>query len=149
MARPAAPRSRRRGGKCTRDGVGPLLAKLTTSTEKFPSRIFTTTSRRFQNWNVKSTANFPQGFEASNFWGAPKLFGERGFAPTEQRSARPDGSKINSLTSGYQAEGHKNHRCQRKNRPPPRARPKSSRTHPQSSFVSLCQKSVHEPCGWK
>jgi acetylornithine deacetylase/succinyl-diaminopimelate desuccinylase-like protein len=38
--------------------------------------------------------------------GVPKLFGEAGFTPTEQRSARPT-LEINGLTSGYQGEGSK------------------------------------------
>lgn len=38
--------------------------------------------------------------------GAPKLFGEAGFTPTEQRSARPT-FEINGLTSGYQGAGSK------------------------------------------
>ena len=38
--------------------------------------------------------------------GVPKLFGERGFTPIEQRSARPT-LEINGLTSGYQGEGSK------------------------------------------
>jgi acetylornithine deacetylase/succinyl-diaminopimelate desuccinylase-like protein len=38
--------------------------------------------------------------------GAPQLFGELGFTPTEQRSARPT-FEINGLTSGYQGEGSK------------------------------------------
>jgi acetylornithine deacetylase/succinyl-diaminopimelate desuccinylase-like protein len=38
--------------------------------------------------------------------GPPQLFGERGFTPTEQRSARPT-FEINGLTSGYQGEGSK------------------------------------------
>ena len=36
----------------------------------------------------------------------PKLFGERGYTPVEQRSARPT-LEINGLTSGYQGEGSK------------------------------------------
>src|SRR5262249_41553776 len=36
----------------------------------------------------------------------PKLFGERGYTPFEQRSARPT-LEINGLTSGYQGEGSK------------------------------------------
>ena len=35
-----------------------------------------------------------------------KLFGERSFTPTEQRSARPT-FEINGLTSGYQGAGTK------------------------------------------
>ncbi len=38
--------------------------------------------------------------------GVPKLFGERGFTATEQRSSRPT-FEINGLTSGYQGEGSK------------------------------------------
>jgi acetylornithine deacetylase/succinyl-diaminopimelate desuccinylase-like protein len=38
--------------------------------------------------------------------GVRKLFGERGFTPTEQRSARPT-FEINGLTSGYQGKGNK------------------------------------------
>ncbi len=40
------------------------------------------------------------------FLGVPKLFGERGHTPIEQRSARPT-LEINGLTSGYQGEGNK------------------------------------------
>jgi succinyl-diaminopimelate desuccinylase len=38
--------------------------------------------------------------------GVPKLFGEEGYTPFEQRSARPT-FEINGLTSGYQSEGSK------------------------------------------
>lgn len=38
--------------------------------------------------------------------GVPKLFGERGFTPMEQRAARPT-FEINGLTSGYQGQGNK------------------------------------------
>ncbi len=38
--------------------------------------------------------------------GVPELFGENGFTPFEQRSARPT-LEINGLTSGYQGEGSK------------------------------------------
>ena len=40
------------------------------------------------------------------FLGVPELFGEKGFSPNEQRSARPT-FEINGLTSGYQGEGSK------------------------------------------
>ncbi|HUA68795.1 MAG TPA: dipeptidase [Candidatus Saccharimonadales bacterium] len=44
--------------------------------------------------------------ELQKLLGVKKLFGERGFSPTEQRSARPT-FEINGLTSGYQGEGSK------------------------------------------
>ncbi|HYV28722.1 MAG TPA: dipeptidase [Candidatus Eisenbacteria bacterium] len=44
--------------------------------------------------------------EYQKFLGVPALFGERGFTPHEQRSARPT-LEINGLTSGYQGEGSK------------------------------------------
>jgi acetylornithine deacetylase/succinyl-diaminopimelate desuccinylase-like protein len=44
--------------------------------------------------------------EYQKLLGVPKLFGERGFTPLEQRSARPT-LEINGLTSGYQGEGSK------------------------------------------
>ena len=40
------------------------------------------------------------------FLGVPRLFGEQGYTPVEQRSARPT-LEINGLTSGYQGEGSK------------------------------------------
>jgi acetylornithine deacetylase/succinyl-diaminopimelate desuccinylase-like protein len=42
----------------------------------------------------------------AKFLGVPRLFGEKGFTPNEQRSARPT-FEINGLTSGYQGEGSK------------------------------------------
>ena len=44
--------------------------------------------------------------EYRKFLGVPALFGEKGFTPVEQRSARPT-LEINGLTSGYQGEGSK------------------------------------------
>lgn len=44
--------------------------------------------------------------EYQKLLGVPKLFGERGYTPLEQRSARPT-LEINGLTSGYQGEGSK------------------------------------------
>ncbi len=44
--------------------------------------------------------------EYTEFLGVPQLFGEKGYTPNEQRSARPT-FEINGLTSGYQGEGSK------------------------------------------
>jgi acetylornithine deacetylase/succinyl-diaminopimelate desuccinylase-like protein len=44
--------------------------------------------------------------EYQKFLGVPKLFGEKGFTPLEQRAARPT-LEINGLTSGYQGDGSK------------------------------------------
>lgn len=44
--------------------------------------------------------------ELAKLLGVKKLFGERGYTATEQRSARPT-FEINGLTSGYQGEGSK------------------------------------------
>jgi acetylornithine deacetylase/succinyl-diaminopimelate desuccinylase-like protein len=44
--------------------------------------------------------------ELQKLTGVKKLFGERGFTPTEQRSARPT-FEINGITSGYQGAGTK------------------------------------------
>jgi acetylornithine deacetylase/succinyl-diaminopimelate desuccinylase-like protein len=44
--------------------------------------------------------------EYAKFLGVPQLFGEKGFTPNEQRSARPT-LEINGLSSGYQGEGSK------------------------------------------
>jgi acetylornithine deacetylase/succinyl-diaminopimelate desuccinylase-like protein len=55
----------------------------------------------------KQLARLPfNAVEYQKLLGVPKLFGERGFTPLEQRSARPT-LEINGLTSGYQGEGSK------------------------------------------
>ncbi len=55
----------------------------------------------------KQLARFPlKDRELEKLLGVTKLFGERGFTPTEQRAARPT-FEINGLTSGYQGRGSK------------------------------------------
>lgn len=55
----------------------------------------------------KQLARLPFNLRAHRkFLGVPQLFGERGYTPVEQRSARPT-LEINGLTSGYQGEGSK------------------------------------------
>ena len=63
--------------------------------------------RPLSAFEQKQLARVP--FDATayrRFLGVPKLFGERGYTPNEQRSARPT-LEINGLTSGYQGEGNK------------------------------------------
>jgi len=55
----------------------------------------------------KQFARFPlKDHDLEKLLGVKKMFGERGFTPTEQRSARPT-FEINGLTSGYQGQGSK------------------------------------------
>ncbi len=55
----------------------------------------------------KEMARFPlDAKKYQKFLGVPQLFGEKGFRPVEQRSARPT-LEINGLTSGYQGQGSK------------------------------------------
>jgi len=55
----------------------------------------------------KQLARLPHSDSAyRKFLGVPALFGEKGFTPNEQRSARPT-IEINGLTSGYQGVGSK------------------------------------------
>jgi acetylornithine deacetylase/succinyl-diaminopimelate desuccinylase-like protein len=55
----------------------------------------------------KQAARLPYNEGAyRKFLGVPQLFGESGYTPIEQRSARPT-LEINGLTSGYQGEGSK------------------------------------------
>src|SRR5258708_1966963 len=55
----------------------------------------------------KQMARFPFNQRSyQKLLGVPKLNGERGYTPLEQRSARPT-LEINGLTSGYQGEGSK------------------------------------------
>lgn len=55
----------------------------------------------------RQAALFPlKDAQLKKLLGSPQLFGEHGFTPTEQRSARPT-FEINGLTSGYQGVGSK------------------------------------------
>ena len=61
----------------------------------------------FSKLERQQAARYPlKDAQLKRLLGAPQLFGERGFTPTEQRSARPT-FEINGLTSGYQGEGSK------------------------------------------
>ena len=62
---------------------------------------------KLTDYERKQMARIPFNRSAyRKFLGVPELFGERGFTPDEQRTARPT-FEINGLTSGYQGEGSK------------------------------------------
>jgi acetylornithine deacetylase/succinyl-diaminopimelate desuccinylase-like protein len=104
VARPALRRFRRRGGK-SGDGAGRCWPRSATN-----GRIpFPVLRRRRAAFKIRAqqAARYPlKDAQLKKLLGSKKLFGERGFTPTEQRSARPT-FEINGLTSGYQGEGSK------------------------------------------
>ena len=81
--------------------------------------------------------------------GVKKLFGERGFTPTEQRSARPT-FEINGLTSGYQGEGSKTIvPAWARAKITCRLVPNQSRRRSANSSAGTSKKSVRRRYGWK
>ena len=85
-----------------------LLAKVRDENGRIDNPAFLRRCRAaFKIGTRESRRNFRSKIrELQKLLGVPKLFGERGFTPTEQRSARPT-FEINGLTSGYQGEGSK------------------------------------------
>ncbi|HEV2391642.1 MAG TPA: dipeptidase [Verrucomicrobiae bacterium] len=84
-----------------------LLAKLRDKNGRVAIPGFYDDVRPLSAYERKELKRLP--FKESQYrklLGVPKLFGERGYTPTEQRSARPT-LEINGLTSGYQGEGSK------------------------------------------
>jgi acetylornithine deacetylase/succinyl-diaminopimelate desuccinylase-like protein len=62
---------------------------------------------KLSKFERQQAAQYPlKDAQLKKLLGSPRLFGEKGFSPTEQRSARPT-FEINGLTSGYQGEGSK------------------------------------------
>ncbi len=59
---------------------------------------------KYERRQLAKLPSTPEGFR--RLTGSPELFGETGFTPEEQRTARPT-LEINGLTSGYQGEGSK------------------------------------------
>lgn len=84
-----------------------LLAKLRDKDGRISIPGFYKDVAPLSAYERKQLARIPLSVPAyQKFLGVPKLFGERGFTPFEQRSARPT-IEINGLTSGYQGEGSK------------------------------------------
>jgi acetylornithine deacetylase/succinyl-diaminopimelate desuccinylase-like protein len=84
-----------------------LLAKFRDKNGRVAIPGFYDDVRPLSSFERKQFARLPfKAREYRKFLGVPQLFGERGFAPLEQRSTRPT-FEINGLTSGYQGEGSK------------------------------------------
>lgn len=84
-----------------------LLAQLRDQRGRVAIAGFYDDVRPLSEYERKQFARLP--FNARQYrklLGVPKLFGEQGCTPLEQRSARPT-LEINGLTSGYQGEGSK------------------------------------------
>jgi acetylornithine deacetylase/succinyl-diaminopimelate desuccinylase-like protein len=84
-----------------------LLAQLRDKSGRITIPGFYDNVAPLSRFERKELARLPSNDRAyQKFLGVPKLFGERGFTATEQRTARPT-LEINGLTSGYQGEGSK------------------------------------------
>ena len=84
-----------------------LLAKLRDKNGGVAIPGFYDDVRPLSAYERKQFARLPfTAREYRKLLGVPKLFGEKGYTPFEQRSARPT-LEINGLTSGYQGEGSK------------------------------------------
>ena len=84
-----------------------LLAKLRDSNGKIAIPHFYDDVKPLSKLEREQAAKFPlKDSELQKLLGVSKLFGEHGFTPMEQRSARPT-FEINGLTSGYQGKGNK------------------------------------------
>jgi acetylornithine deacetylase/succinyl-diaminopimelate desuccinylase-like protein len=84
-----------------------LLAKLRDANGRVAIPGFYRDVKPLSAYEKKQFARLPfKERDYRELLGVPKLFGERGFTPFEQRSARPT-LEINGLTSGYQGEGNK------------------------------------------
>ena len=84
-----------------------ILAQLRDKNGKINIPGFYDDVRKLTSVERKSLARIPfNEREFKRFLVVPKLFGERGYSPIEQRTARPT-IEINGITSGYQGEGSK------------------------------------------
>jgi acetylornithine deacetylase/succinyl-diaminopimelate desuccinylase-like protein len=84
-----------------------LLARLRDRNGRVAIPGFYDDVRPLSAYERKQFARLPlTAREYQKLVGVPKLFGEKGYTPFEQRAARPT-LEINGLTSGYQGEGSK------------------------------------------
>jgi acetylornithine deacetylase/succinyl-diaminopimelate desuccinylase-like protein len=84
-----------------------LLARLRDKNGKIAIPHFYDDVAPLSAYERRQFKRLPAGdFRLQKLLGVKKLFGERGFTPAEQRSARPT-FEINGLTSGYQGAGSK------------------------------------------
>jgi acetylornithine deacetylase/succinyl-diaminopimelate desuccinylase-like protein len=84
-----------------------LLGKLRDAKGRITIPGFYDGVQALSGYERKQFARVPfNAREYRKLLGVPQLFGEHGFTPLEQRSARPT-FEINGLTSGYQGEGSK------------------------------------------
>jgi acetylornithine deacetylase/succinyl-diaminopimelate desuccinylase-like protein len=84
-----------------------LLAKLRDQNGRVAIPGFYDDVEPLSAYERKEFARFPVSERNyQKLVGVPKLFGEKGYSPFEQRAARPT-LEINGLTSGYQGEGSK------------------------------------------
>ena len=84
-----------------------LLGKLRDKNGRIAIPGFYDDVLKLSAYERKQLARLPfKESEFRKFMGVPKLFGEKGFTPVEQRCARPT-IEINGMTSGYQGEGSK------------------------------------------
>ncbi len=84
-----------------------LLGKLRDKNGRIAIPGFYDDVEKLSAYERKQFKRIPMSEKAyQKFLGVPKLFGEKGFTPFEQRAARPT-IEINGLTSGYQGDGSK------------------------------------------
>jgi acetylornithine deacetylase/succinyl-diaminopimelate desuccinylase-like protein len=84
-----------------------LLAQLRGANGKITIPHFYDEVAPFSAFERKQFSRLPiNDAQLQKLLGVKKLFGEHGFTPTEQRTARPT-VEINGLTSGYQGKGNK------------------------------------------
>ena len=84
-----------------------LLAQLRDKNGRIAIPGFYDDVEKLSAYERKQFKRIPMSEKAyQKFLGVPKLFGEKGFTPFEQRAARPT-IEINGLTSGYQGDGSK------------------------------------------